>query len=347
MITMRIEKKERLRIESLPLGSLKVGALRGGCFVINSKEIAEIKKYIEKTCFSIAGKEFKKITGFFRADLVPDIESGELKVKGVYEINGKSPECIAASAAWNHYFPDAIHPLITSKLAYHLKKLGKIYFLQGDGMLKRNWGNFLFNCLKEDGVDISKVSVNQLEKTKDGNLWIWGDLRPKSKYNEFNKEEEKKILQFIKKYDNYFNTIPVLEDNDLVNKKNIPNNFLVSKNKEKILNNKNKWVLKPFDGASGKDIIFGKLISEKEWKKIISNMNGSYVASPFQELPTVKIPDIGKMVIDFNSAFWLENGKIDYLYSLIRMDKAERYRKTLTINVAQGGGLAGIVKEEH
>jgi hypothetical protein len=345
---MRIEKKDCLRIENLPLGHLQVGALRGGCFVINSQEITRIEKYIKNICRSILSpRQLSKITGFFRADLIPKFQDGNLSIKGIYEINGKAPECIAASAAWDYYFPDAIHPLITYKLAQQLKRLGKIYFLQGGGLLKKSWGDFLFNCLKKDGVDIKKINVSCLEKTKDGTLWIWGDLRENSNYNEFSKREEEIILSFIKKNNSYFNTIPQKGEVDLINKKNIPGNFLVSKNKERVLNNKNEWVLKPYDGASGKDILFGQLCDENRWKREVQQMNGHYVASPFHQLPIVKIPNLGEMVIDFNSAFWIEKGQIQYLYSLIRMDRAERYRKTLTINVAQGGGLAGIVKEEH
>jgi hypothetical protein len=343
--SLKIEQDERFS-----LNGSKIGALRGGYFSVSEEEL---RRVIRK-CQDIFLKSglTKKEKGLFRADLVPflkgevevsnqEIFLGELGVRGIYEINGKAPECTAAHEAYD-FGEFSISPSAAQRLSHPLKKIGKIYFLRGNGAVKQQWGPLLFKRFKKYGVDIRMIDISELKKIKDGTLWIWGDFRPGSIYSEFTLKEERTLLDFLDSGIDFFNSLP--NGVDITTKKQCSGFLLTQRNKERVLNDKNDWVLKPDDGASGKNIFFGKLENQKQWNKIVGQAaNHNYVASRFLSLPVVNIPSLGKMVFDFNPAFWVENGKIEYLYTVVRLDSYERYKETLAINVARGGGFAGTI----
>ena len=106
-----------------------------------------------------------------------------------------------------------------------------------------------------------------------------------------------------------------------------------------------KFVVKPNRGASGRDVYFSEKYSTIDWiellrKTCVSNEDHSLWEAKW--LPEINLAG-ENLAIDINPAFWVDRDKIEYLYTIIRLDKYPRYKERRKMNVAEGAGIAGLI----
>ncbi len=294
---------------------------------------AAMIKYCREVVRKIGGisPTFK---GLIRFDLVPDGEGG---IKGIYEINAHSPECIAAAAAMAEKgFGNGAEAV--ARFARAIKgEFGqrKIILIPGDCPVKKAFLPYLAKRLIKEGIKLEVTSPQEAMK-KDfppsAVIWRWGDLRIRGE-NQYPPKFAAWLERQRKRGVEVFNTLlPEKEDFSL--KSRLPHYSLQTpKDVEWGVKNKEKLILKPYGGASGKNIFFGRDFSAKEWERILKEKKerGSYGLYDLLELPVYN----WNFIIDLNPAFWAAGGEIKFLYAIIRVGE-----KGKLINVAQGGGIA-------
>jgi len=351
---------------SFPLGDKKLGAFKG-IFYLSSED--------KKVLIDIANLVWKKITeksgindllGHIRFDFVPRFEGkiyklgkyifdlGTVRVAGVYEINVHSPECTAAVTIFRKLVdrrqPDAA--LILTNEIRNTFGEENIAFVPGNGIIKQSWADIFLEELKKH-LKIVKMQEEEAMKYNPDIIWRWGDARitgPSEYSYPF-------IMWLINHEGVVFNTVPRRKEEDLGNKI-----FLIPDDEDKTLyeltgrnrcldspevlrwaiRDRKNLVLKPLLGSSGRNVIFGKDISQRKWKKILeSHYLSDYGLYEARWLPKIKLPGLESFAFDINCAFWATGKNIKYLYSVVRVDRWSRYWQRGTINLAQGAGFAG------
>jgi len=94
-------------------------------------------------------------------------------------------------------------------------------------------------------------------------------------------------------HDNNKNSFLTEKERDFI-KRHIPYtrilDFTDDKLIKQILDNKDKWILKPFDQYAGKGVYAGKDFSQDEWKKIIDMIKGrDYILQEFINIPRMEM----------------------------------------------------------
>ena len=126
--------------------------------------------------------------GLYRFDLVPRFNMsdmgngciGHLEIAGVYEVNGHSPECLAAASVMRATLPGISCVNAAAIVAAKIKEtLGEkeIAFVVGHkSPLKHHWYKFLVNDLREAGLQIEVMSPEEVVVRKSPLIWRWGDV---------------------------------------------------------------------------------------------------------------------------------------------------------------------------
>ncbi|MBD3207951.1 MAG: hypothetical protein GF370_00670 [Candidatus Nealsonbacteria bacterium] len=321
--------------------------------------------------------------GHIRADLVPRFvyrepkktlwkgwpayDLGNASIKGIYEFNVRSPECVAVGGLLQQLMKTMkiLQPGCYDALAKHIQRTfgdKKIYMIPGNSILKNTFGAAMIKALKKGGVDIKALSLKEAVSIIDSGvnssvLWTWAD------WGKFLPQELLeypewfcRVLDANKERLKMFNTVPVesLSDKGLLMPKGkewwdqlVGKNFLLSSKKDllRAIEEKDQLVSKPREGSEGFFIRFGCKESQNEWKKLMEQQlkEGGYALFEKRWLPKIKINDTAEPItMDLNPSFWLDGkGKMYYLYTIVRADSWEAYFQRGKINVAQGGGVAG------
>jgi hypothetical protein len=202
-------------------------------------------------------------------------------------------------------------------------------------------------------LEVIPMENEKIKEVKPSPLYRWGDVRF-GEFSEFSPDFQKWLLEAQNNSVLVFNTIPTEPNQDVGSKRFVFNSktdyLLDSENDISFLQNLNKdnYVLKPLRGHGGEGIVFGRKIKENEWVKRLKEAvaKGGYGLSKAQWLPKVKIKD-NFYAFDLNPAFWVQNGEIEYLYTIARIENYESYWQRGMINVAQGAGFAGTIQENY
>jgi hypothetical protein len=359
---------------SLPLGEKKLGIFMGS-FSLSAQD----RETLTKTATLIWQKVIKKtrmnnFIGHIRFDFIPGFnreiieiengvfELGPLQIVGIYEINVHSPECLAAVTVFREITKrNEFNPTVL--LAREIKRIfnnEKIVFVVGRGLVKRAWKEIYLRELRQYLEIIPMEEEEVMMTSKPSIIWRWGDARIEGP-----SEYSSRFQEWLREYPGIvFNTLPQQKEQDLGNKMLLlPENGerewnrLVGENRwlnsEEVLEwgieNQSQLVLKPLLGSSGKDITFGKNISQKEWTELLKKVYSSSCYGLYEArwLPKISINSYEDFTFDVNSAFWAEGEKLVYLYTVVRVDSWERYWQRGTINVTQGAGFAGCCLEEE
>ncbi len=340
------------------LGDKRISTING-LIIMKKSERREVVEYSRKIYREVVEKSGKTdFFGHIRIDLVPSVKNlrktargykWDLSISGVYEINSNSPECGAATAALHDNFkelaekqPDPAKRIIES-LNGHING-EKIAFVVGKGAVKKEWGHVFMRSLQEKGLNIEEVGPEEAEKYEC--VWRFGDMRCGS-YSEFSKKFRRMLLQKQER-DLVLNTVPESPEKDIGNKR-----YLLSENERELKNKDDlKWalrqkdmVLKPFRGTSGRGIYFQKDMDEKMWVSKLKECKGQdYGLFKSKWLPRIEIDEVdGGVAMDLSPSFLARGKKLDYLYSISRIEEFDVYQKRSTINVARGGGFAGTL----
>jgi len=360
-----------LSLENKPIGIFQ------GLFFISKEEREHVIQIANMIWRKILKKSrVKNFLGYIRFDFVPKVNEIskigkrifeiDFEIVGIYEVNVHSPECACAITALHKAIPKL--KMLQPNPAYLISKAIKktfndtitIIFVPGKGTVKKCFSYYFYDELSKF-LDIRWMSEEEAMKfSKSEILWRWGDARINGP-----SEYSPKFLRFLLELESkgiVFNTVPIYEDlgnkiylmpdDDKEWNKLVGKNFLLNlENLEIAIKNREKLVLKPLTGSSGNEIIFGINVSQDQWEKILKEKlrlgYGLYGLFEARWLPSIEIDEKNKIVFDFNSTFWAVNEKLDYLYSVIRVDELKRYNKRLVINVTQGGGFAGACCEEE
>ncbi len=352
------------------VGENNIRALQG-YFSISFKELEAVTSYAsskwEQLCQMVDIEE--SFRAHIRFDLVPQFTGktqkedntcylGELSIKGAYEINTHSPECMSCDALFRESFPQiAKHTPSAAKALgtelYHEYRQEKIDMVKGEAVTRDSWCSALKREMSKVGVSISEVSVEKALSNGRPVLWRWGNVDFNNEYGEFSSDFQQQLYEAQDRI-SIFNSIPHPQ-------KDIANKGLLAKNGEVLLDskenlqlalrfNKDEYVLKPLIGTSGKGIVFGDNVSAETFKKAVHEayQKGGYGLFKKVLLPRVKLNgDIEDFTLDFLPSFFAKGSKLYYLYSVIRMEPWHSYIKRKTINVLQGGGYGGTVAVHH
>ena len=340
------------------LGDKEVATVNG-YMLIEPDEKRMIIDYAQKVYSRVIRKSgCKNFLGHIRIDLVPEITNFEktgygyrwdLGLKGVYEINSNSPECGAATSALHTNFPELAQrqpnpaERIIESLNGHIGER-KIAFVIGKGAVKKEWGHVFMRSLQNRGLDIEEVDPEKADQYQC--VWRFGDIRSGS-YSEFSSNFRDMLLE-KQKDDLVLNTVPESPMKDIGNKK-----FLLDKGERELRSKEDGYwalrqsdmVLKPFRGTSGKGIYFQRDFSENEWeRKIFNCINKGYGLFKSKWLPRLDIDRTESgIVMDLSPSFLAKGDRLDYLYSISRIERCKIYDRRGTINVAKGGGFVGTL----
>ncbi len=355
--------------EDFSLKGKRVRVLNGS-FSISKKEKERIISFAKKTWKQIwRSTDLDHFVGHVRFDLIPRLNEkkekekgnffdlGELFVDGIYEVNVHTPECAPAVAAQHNAFPKLreIQPSATKRLAERIKEsfsAEKIYLAWGSGAVKEEWGSYYLKEMNEI-IEVIPLENEEIKRLKPSPLYRWGDVRF-GEFSEFSSDFQKWLLKAQNNSVLVFNTIPEEPTQDVGSKRfvfNSETDYLLDS--ESDMNyfkelNKDEYVLKPLRGHGGEGIFFGRKLKEKEWiKKLkMATSKGGYGLSKAQWLPKIKVKD-NFYAFDLNPAFWVQNGEIEYLYTIARIESYESYWQRGMINVSQGAGFAGTIQENN
>ncbi|MDD5652031.1 MAG: hypothetical protein PHX98_01385, partial [Candidatus Moranbacteria bacterium] len=312
------------------LGEYKIGAFLGEFLWENDElfRLIDLCQQIWKEIFVKSGKP--NFIGLVRPDLVPGFSNpegkslGKLEVRGIYEINVHSPECLAGISALEHFtgLKTENDPCIV--FSDKLKEFfgnSQIAFVCGNNLLKREWGAIFFAKLKSLGINVRWISPEESMRESPKIIFRWGDaridgpshfspvfvnwLRTQKKSFVFNSVPngvdlgDKSFL--IKTNDDDLSKIfginrPLRSEEDIwwsVDENGKHSNFLV----------------KPDKGASGDDIFFGENMISSQWIRILKEKLSSgrkYSLWEAKWLPEVMIGQ-DSFSMDLDPVFWAEN----------------------------------------
>lgn len=343
-----------------PLGDMTIGAFLGA-FYWEGRELEELKRICQKIWEEVYVRAgFPEFMGLIRFDLVPNFikpngSLGEMRVSGIYEINVHSPEELAGISALEHF--TGIYSLNDPSVIFanKLKKVfgkEKIVFVCGNNLLKREWGGIFFDKLRSLGVNIERMSPEEVMRNPPKILFRYGDVRDIGP-NHFDLTFSKWLMS-QRKSRLIFNTIPngvdLGDKSFLLSSDDQELSKIFGENRRLLSNDDISWsidqghhefLVKPNKGASGDGIYFGENYEPSEWRRILQRMLSHERYSIWQTrwLPEIFVGE-SSLAIDTNPVFWANNGNIEYLYTIVRADSYESYRSRGEINVAKGAGLA-------
>lgn len=352
---------------SLSIGGMPVGAFLGEISLASSE-----RENMIKVCKRIWRHVMDKCPnshprGLYRPDLIPKFNSskarngcvGELEIAGVYEINGHSPECLAAASVMRKFLPEIPCVNAAAIVADKVKETfgEEIAFVVGHkSALKHHWYSFLVKDLKEAGLRIKVMSQNDVMNKRPQRIWRWGDAcfgrrgQYKRRFNEWLFEQNDSIVfnAILSPKDDVSDKCLLLSSDDPDMKVLLGNNRPLDSNSiwdsVDVVPRKD-LVVKPNRGASGRDVYFSRKYYTTDWIELLLRLYGSgeeYSLWEFKALPAIELAG-RKFAIDINPAFWVDGDKIEYLYTIIRLDEYRRYKERLKMNVAEGAGIAGII----
>ncbi|MBD3207952.1 MAG: hypothetical protein GF370_00675 [Candidatus Nealsonbacteria bacterium] len=370
--------KEKFLESRLELGEFKVGTVNA-LFLFEKKErerTIEICQYLWSVLMENWREKRKShYKGLIRFDLVPRfnrnskvyirgeevvIDLGEVNIEGFYEVNAASPECATGVSATHKARTDLAkyQPCATKRLVRAIVETfgdRKIVLIKGEGFLKNHWGKFFFEDLRKY-LEVEILLPEEFMDNPDPGalIYLYGDYRREGP-TEFSKE----FMEFIDNHprDRIFNTLPnsggCISNKKLLLPRGLnpwdeivgKNKILERKNIDFALKNKDHLVLKPFLGTSGENIHMGRLMTVESWKEILEGgcESGGYGLFEARWLPKIILPSLGEFAIDINLSFWARGDKLNYLYTIARIDDWEKYWQRGVINVAQGGGFVGTL----
>lgn len=123
----------------------------------------------------------------------------------------------------------------------------------------------------------------------------------------------------------------------------IPQTIVLSENTETIvLEEKNKWIIKPANGCEGNDIYFGHDCDQATWEQIIASKNhGTYIAQEYVPIQKIEVTLFENETIvqknlffDLCPHFFIKQGQvIGSGHTLMR------FSENPVVNVTHGGGI--------
>ncbi len=370
---MRVFKKSgsALNNAKIHIGDVPIGVFTGS-FAFEDAErdrmieaCCNIWKHLRTECHAdldpIGLHRFDLVPGFARScGSVEDV--GELFIKGIYEVNGHSPECLAAASMIRHYYPDI--PCINA--AEHVARSitaqygdVPIAFVVGRGSaLKNSWYKYLLRDLSEAGLDITAMTPEEVMYHKPSHVWRWGDARIDGE-NDYAAHHG--FTRWLYAQDECVVFNGVLESHeDITNKRlllssSMPSVAALLGDNRVLDENAIHWsteeheyqglMAKPDGGSHGKGLIFGEHYSLRRWREKLENIIAEglpYSLWQTQWLPAISVGQ-ERLAIDLNPAFWIDGDRMEYLYTIIRIVHYDKYRTVRKINVSQGGGIAGLI----
>ncbi len=356
--------------ESFCVGDKNIRALQG-YFKMSEKELkrtVETAENLWDMIFRISNLD-ESFRAHIRFDFIPQFLGvpqktengyylGNLVIKDTYEINTHSPECMSCDALFEESFPEiARHtPSATRQLAKGLKKIygkEKISMVKGSAVTRDTWINPLKKILKEEGVDVELISPEKAKEKQPSLLWRWGNIDFSGEYGEFESGFQEWLFEAQKEI-SVFNTVLKKEDDPASKgflKKSDEIILRTDDDLKKALSlEKDDCVLKPLLGTSGKGIVFGEKVSKSDFDKAVEEAYKKRGYGVFRKNLLPKINLNGSdfcFTMDFLPSFFVVGSKLEYLYTVVRMEPWESYRKNLLINVLQGGGYGGTVAIEN
>jgi hypothetical protein len=344
------------------LGKYKIGAFLGQfCWEDNELEsLISLCQKIWKEVYIKAGSP--DFMGLVRPDLVPvfsdPMESslGRLGIGGIYEINTHSPECLAGISALEEATGQKT---VNDPCVIFANKIRDIFgkdeitFVCGDNLLKREWGDLFFKKLRRIGLNLQRMSSDEVMRENPKLIFRWGDVRIDGPSH-----FDQKFIEWLKiqKKSTVFNTIP--NGVDLGDKSHLlssddmglacifgENRLLTSEEDVWWSVDENdrhsSFLVKPNKGASGNDISFGEQMTVTRWIETLrENLGkGGYSIWQAKWLPKICV-DGQELSMDLDPVFWAHGNELEYMYTIVRVDNSGSYQERKTINVAQGAGLA-------
>lgn len=365
MRVVLLKKKLFEKREGFVVGGEEIRAFQG-YFEISKRELDQVIRKataIWKRVFALSGAN-ENYRAHIRFDFVPSFEGevsleqdgyfiGNLQIKDLYEINTHSPECMSCDALFREVFPEIAKntPSATGVLARAIKKecSEEIVMVKGDVVTRNTWLYPLLRELEREGLKTKVLPATKVRKEEPANLWRWGNIDFREEYGEFDSDFQKWLFRAQKRV-TLFNSI-LKQERDTANKGFLlkDGEFLINSKenlKKALLLNKDDYVLKPLIGTSGKGIVFGSKVSKKTFQEALQDSFQKKGYGVFKEILLPKISLNGEnfnFTMDFLPSFFATGSKLEYLYSVVRMEPWESYEERLTINVLQGGGYGGTV----
>ncbi len=127
----------------------------------------------------------------------------------------------------------------------------------------------------------------------------------------------------------------------------IPQTYAMDNNRIKktaVINDKDKWVIKPIAGFGGNDVFIGKEYSKEKWQKIVNKYLGSrhFILQQFIKTEVYNISSLDTCTNKIEEKKGYLNISPWYIDGKMRGISA-RYCENLVINVKRGGGIMAVL----
>lgn len=369
---MRVEKNggsvlddSKIRIGDMPIGTFT------GSFTLTQSERSRVINTCEKIWKHLRQeRDGVDPIGLHRFDLVPAFarsngsitgDLGELYIKGIYEVNGHSPECLAAASMIRYFYPHIPCIDAAGKVAEKITETFgniEIAFVVGYGSaLKASWYEYLVKDLRSSGLDLTIMTPDEVMAKKPAYIWRWGDVRidgendySNGRFTAWLYEQDECVVfnRVLRPHDDVTNKSLLLSSYDPEVAALLGDNRTLDHTSMRWSTEEHEYqalMAKPNGGSSGKGLIFGEHYSMRRWLQKLQHLieeGLSYSLWQTQWLPAISVGE-ERLAIDFNPAFWVNGDHLEYLYTIIRIDRYENYRTVRKINVSKGGGIAGLI----
>ncbi|MBS8122228.1 hypothetical protein [Candidatus Vampirococcus lugosii] len=224
----------------------------------------------------------------------------------------------------------------------------KIFILYPEGVFFKDAYYTEYFFLKENGFNVNIGTFSELDFNDDGIYYKGIKIDKIRRCLETSKLSIKNWEKFYKYKIDFINTFDMwtLGYKELLSE--IKHSYILEKldvneeNKNKIIKNKDFYVIKASNGIEGGNIYIGKDIKQSDWQKIIeTNLNTNFIAQEFVEAQKNKInffqedKIISKEVyFDVCPHFFIKNGDIISEGLILT-----RFSESKILNVAKGGGI--------
>lgn len=348
-----------------------------GSFLQTPSEEKNMQRQINSLWSQIPKCYRDGMTGIIRFDCIPAfanadqaksvkvagreaIDLGHMTIEGVYEVNTHAPECTGSILRHRDNLSKPISYLgspyaeIASRLRTYFKK-NRVHILPGR---RRGIENVDRMCreLRKHGLRVEIIDEGQLLKDAIPAVWRFGDLKRNPHESEYSqdtweflhREYPHTYMNFMDpQYDLSNKSLFVQDFGDVWRSYVGRNTPLRSMDKQSLLANREQWVVKPFSGTRGQAVHIGQDYTADAWKQVVDDVAtkaDDYGVYEAKFLRPFSLFNEGEFVADYNPTYWVDAGRLTYLYTMCRLAPFAVYRNNHLMNVSLGAVLGGMVR---
>lgn len=348
-----------------------------GSFLQTPTEERNMQRQINRLWHQIPKYYRDGMTGIIRFDCIPTFEGGcldkmvkvgnqqvvdlgRMRIEGVYEVNTHAPECTGSIL---RHRDNLSRPMYYTRSPYaQLSKLLRTYFKSNEVHIlpgrRRGIENVERMCreLRKHGLLVDMIDEGQLLREATPAVWRFGDLKKNPEESEYSQdvwdflhtEYPHIYMNFMDPQYDLSNKSLFVQDFGDVWRSYVGRNMPFSTmDRNDLLSNRTQWVVKPFSGTRGQSVHIGQDYGAEEWKRVVEEVEkkaNDYGVYEAKFLRPFGLFNQTEYVADYNPTYWVDHGRLTFLYTMCRLAPFDIYTKNHLMNVSLGAVLGGMVR---